>query len=66
VELGLADAYRGVHNYEEARAILNTALRQHPKSVAALAALGSLEIEAESFDAAMQRCDPHSRLRQMT
>jgi len=52
-ELGLSDAYRGVHNYEEARAILNTARHQHPKSVAILAALGSLEIEAESFDAAL-------------
>lgn len=52
-ELGLSDAYRGVHNYEEARAILNTARQQHPKSVAILVALGSLEIEAESFDAAI-------------
>jgi Flp pilus assembly protein TadD len=52
-ELGLSDAYRGVHNYEEARAILNTARRQHPKNVPILFALGSLEIEAESFDAAI-------------
>jgi Flp pilus assembly protein TadD len=53
-ELGLSEAYRGVHNYEEARAILNRARHQHPKSVAILAALGSLEIEAESFDAAIE------------
>ena len=52
-ELELSKAYRGVHNYEEARIILNTARRQHPKSVAILFALGSLEIEAESFDAAI-------------
>jgi Flp pilus assembly protein TadD len=53
-ELGLSDAYRGVHNYEEARSILQTARRQHQKSVAVLSALGSLEIEAESFDAAIE------------
>jgi Flp pilus assembly protein TadD len=53
-ELGLSDAYRGVHNYEEARSILQTVRRQHPKSVAVLSALGSLEIEAESFDAAIE------------
>ena len=53
-EIGLAEAYRGVHNYEEARSILQTARREHPKSVAVLSALGSLEIEAESFDAAIE------------
>jgi len=52
-EIGLSDAYRGVHNYEEARFILQRARRQHPSSVAILVALGSLEIEAESFDAAI-------------
>ena len=57
-ELGLSEAYRGVHNYEEARAILTTARRQHPKSVAILVALGSLEIEAESFDAAIAALQP--------
>jgi tetratricopeptide (TPR) repeat protein len=53
-KIGLAEAYRGVHNYEEARSILQTARREHPKSVAVLSALGSLEIEAESFDAAIE------------
>lgn len=53
-ETGLAEAYRGVHNYEEARSILQTARRKHPKSVAVLSALGSLEIEAESYDAAIE------------
>jgi tetratricopeptide (TPR) repeat protein len=53
-EIGLSDAYRGVHNYEEARSILQTARRQHPKSVAVLSALGSLETEAESYDAAIE------------
>jgi len=54
LEIGLADAYRGVHNYEEARSILLAARREHPKSVAVLSAVGSLEIEAESFDAAIE------------
>jgi tetratricopeptide (TPR) repeat protein len=53
-EIGLSDAYRGVHNYEEARSILVTARGEHPKSVAILGALGSLEIEAESYDAAIE------------
>jgi tetratricopeptide (TPR) repeat protein len=53
-QLGLSDAYRGVHNYEEARSILHMARRQHPKSLAILTALGSLEIEAESFDTAIE------------
>ena len=53
-EIGLSDAYQGVHNYEEGRSILQRARRQHPKSVAVLSALGSLEIEAESFDAAIE------------
>jgi len=52
-EIGLADAYRGVHNYEEARSILQRARREHPRSLAVLSALGALEIEAESFDAAI-------------
>jgi tetratricopeptide (TPR) repeat protein len=53
-EIGLAEGYRGVHNYEEARSILQTARREHPKSVAVLSTLGSLEIEAESYDAAIE------------
>jgi tetratricopeptide (TPR) repeat protein len=52
--IGLSDVYRGVHNYEEARSILQTARRQHPKSVPVLSALGSLEIESESYDAAIE------------
>jgi len=54
VEIRLSDAYRAVHNYEEARNILQTARRENPRSVAVLSALGSLEIEAESFDAAIE------------
>jgi tetratricopeptide (TPR) repeat protein len=53
-EMGLAEAYRGVHNHEEARSILQMARREHPRSVVILGALGSLEIEAESYDAAIE------------
>jgi superkiller protein 3 len=53
-EIGLSDAYQGVHNYEEARSILQHARRQHLKSAGVLSALGSLEIEAESYDAAIE------------
>ena len=52
-ELGLAQAYRGVHNYEETRRVLERAVREHPKSAAPLAALGDLEIELQTFDAAI-------------
>jgi Flp pilus assembly protein TadD len=53
-ELGLAEAYRRVHNVDETRALLRDARRHHPKSVSILKALGSLEIEAESYPAAIE------------
>jgi superkiller protein 3 len=53
-ELGLAEAYRHVHNPDEARLVLKSARAHHPKSVAVLKALGSLELEAESYDTAIE------------
>lgn len=53
VELGLAGAYRKVHNIEEARAVLEKARRHHPQSAAVLAVTGDLEIEAQSYSAAI-------------
>ncbi len=53
-ELGLADTYRRVHNYDQARAVLQAARHHHPKSSAILTALGSLEIETESWDASIE------------
>ncbi len=52
-ELGLAHAYRAVHNDEEARRILNLAIREHPKSAEPLAALGDFEIQQQTYDAAI-------------
>ena len=52
-ELGLAQAYRAVHNYEEARRILNLAIREHPRSAEPLAALGDFEIQQQTYDAAI-------------
>jgi len=52
--LELAHCYRLVHNYEEARNTLQRARKLHPKSVPLLKALGSLELEAESYDAAVE------------
>jgi tetratricopeptide (TPR) repeat protein len=52
-ELGLADAYRRVHNIEEARAVLQRARRHHPQSAAVLAAMGDLEMEVQSYSAAI-------------
>ena len=53
-QLGLADTYRRVHNYDQARAVLQAARHHHPKSSAILTALGSLEIETESWDASIE------------
>ena len=52
-ELGLARAYRGVHNYDETRRVLNLAIREHPKSAEPLAELGDFEIEQQTYDAAI-------------
>jgi tetratricopeptide (TPR) repeat protein len=52
--LGLAECYRRVYNVDEARAALLLARKQHPKSVRVLKVLGNLEIEAQSYDAAIE------------
>jgi tetratricopeptide (TPR) repeat protein len=51
--LGLATAYRGVHNYDETKRILDAAHRAHPADARPLAALGDLEIELQTYDAAI-------------
>jgi len=53
-EVGLAQAYRGVHNYEEARHILERAARRHPKDARPLAVLGDLDLEMQTYDAAIR------------
>jgi len=53
-ELGLAEAYRGVHNNEQASAAFAAARKHHPKNTSVLKALGSFEIEAETYDAAIE------------
>lgn len=52
--LGLAECYRRVYNMDEARAAFLRARKAHPKSVRILKALGNLEIEAQSYDAAIE------------
>jgi tetratricopeptide (TPR) repeat protein len=52
-EMGLAQAYRAVHNYDETRRVLERAHRAHPKNAAPLAALGDLEIELQTYDSAI-------------
>ena len=52
-ELGLARAYRAVHNYDETRRILNLAIGEHPKSAEPLAELGDFEVEQQTYDAAI-------------
>jgi tetratricopeptide (TPR) repeat protein len=52
-EIGLAQAYRGVHNYDEAKRVLERSHAEHPQSAKPLAALGDLEIELQTYDAAI-------------
>lgn len=52
-ELGLARAYRGVHNYDEVRRLLERARREHPKNAEPLTVLGDLDIEMQTYDTAI-------------
>jgi tetratricopeptide (TPR) repeat protein len=53
IELSLADLYRRVHNDEQARAILQTARRQHPRSLPVLRAIGILEMDTMNYNASI-------------
>ena len=53
IELSLADLYRRVHNDEQARSILQTARRQHPRSLPVLRAVGILEMDTMNYDASI-------------
>jgi tetratricopeptide (TPR) repeat protein len=52
-EIGLAQVFRAVHNFDAATQILEQALREHPKSAAPLALLGDLDLELQTYDAAI-------------
>jgi tetratricopeptide (TPR) repeat protein len=52
-EIGLAQAYRGVRNFDAAKQTLEKARREHPKSAAPLAMLGDLDLELQTYDAAI-------------
>ena len=52
-EIGLAQAFRGVHNFDAAKQTLEQAQREHPKSAAPLAMLGDLDLELQTYDAAV-------------
>lgn len=49
-EIGLAQAYRAVHNYNEAKSVLLRAEREHPRDERFLAMLGDLEIELQAYE----------------
>ena len=51
--VGLATAYRGAHNFDEAKQTLEVAHKAHPSAAAPLAELGDLEIELQAYDAAI-------------
>ncbi|MGC1170071.1 MAG: tetratricopeptide repeat protein [Candidatus Acidiferrales bacterium] len=52
-EIGVVQAYRGVHNFDEAKKILEEAHREHPRSAAPLAVYGDLDIQLQTYDAAI-------------
>ena len=52
-EIGLAQAYRGVPNFEEAKHILEISSREHPRAPAPLATMGDLEIQLQAYDEAI-------------
>lgn len=53
-EIGLGQAYRAVHNYDEAKRTLERAVQEHPKNETALAVLGNLEIQLQTYAPAVQ------------
>ncbi len=52
-EIALATAYRGVHNYDQTKRVLEAAHHEHPADARPLAALGDLEIELQTYDSAI-------------
>lgn len=52
-EIGLAQAYRGVPNFEEAKHILEISSREHPRAPEPLATMGDLEIQLQAYDEAI-------------
>jgi tetratricopeptide (TPR) repeat protein len=52
-EIGLAQAYRGVRNFDAAKQTLEQARREHPRSAAPPAMLGDLDLELQTYDAAI-------------
>ncbi|MGA7854814.1 MAG: tetratricopeptide repeat protein, partial [Candidatus Acidiferrales bacterium] len=52
-EIAVVQAYRGVHNFDEAKKILDEAHREHPRSAAPLAVYGDLDIQLQTYEAAI-------------
>jgi tetratricopeptide (TPR) repeat protein len=59
--IGLARAYEGVYNHDEARRLLRESSGKHPKSALALIELGRLDIKLLHYDQAIE--DLHEALR---
>lgn len=53
-EIGMAQAYRAVPNFDEAKRILEAAEREHPKAPEPLAMMGDMEIQLQTYDAAIE------------
>jgi tetratricopeptide (TPR) repeat protein len=53
-EIGLAQAYRGAPNFDEATRTIERAHAEHPQAREPLALLGDLDIELQTYDAAIK------------
>jgi tetratricopeptide (TPR) repeat protein len=52
-EIGLAKAYRGVRNFEQAKRILVNCSREHPAAAEPLATMGDMEIQLQTYEVAI-------------
>jgi tetratricopeptide (TPR) repeat protein len=52
-ETGLAQAFRAVRNFDAATQVLEQSRREHPRSAAPLVMLGDLDLELQTYDAAI-------------
>jgi tetratricopeptide (TPR) repeat protein len=61
-EIGLAQAYRGVRNFEEAKQTLERSAREHPRAAEPLAKMGDMEIQLQTYDSAITHLKDAVRL----
>ncbi len=61
-EIGLAEAYRKVPNFDQTKHVLEQVIRQHPNAAEPLALIGDVEIQLQTYDAAIAHLKSAVRL----